>query len=282
MATKEKLTSTRHNEGPKETQKATWTPTKPHSKNGGGTRRGLNRESAVLDYQPLVHRLCRRFSGYGEPMDDLLQVGTIGLIKAIAKFDASRGNSFITYAVPVIVGEIKNYLRDNGWAVKMPRKLQTHRLAVQRAVGSLGHKLGRAPTVPELAEETDLSQEQVMDTFGVENYGRPLSLHTEYKNGDGSSESYLIDRVGSWDPEFETLMDKLDLDNSFRCLGKREKTIIYLKFYGGLTQMEIAGRLHISQMHVSRLQRRALGKLRDVMDRARSEPTTLQQVRAGG
>ena len=282
MATKERLTSTRQHEGPTETQKAIWAPRSRHTNNGGAKRPPLNRESAVLDYQPLVHRLCRRFSGYGEPMDDLLQVGTIGLIKAIAKFDASRGNSFITYAVPVIVGEIKNYLRDNGWAVKMPRKLQTHRLAVQRAVGSLGHKLGRAPTVPELAEETDLSQEQVMDTFGVENYGRPLSLHTEYKNGDGSSESYLIDRVGSWDPEFETLMDKLDLDNSFRCLGKREKTIIYLKFYGGLTQMEIAGRLHISQMHVSRLQRRALGKLRDVMDRARSEPTTLQQVRAGG
>ena len=282
MTTKERLTSTRQHEGRQETQESIAPPGAVHTNNGGAKRRPLNRESAVLDYQPLVHRLCRRFSGYGEPMDDLLQVGTIGLIKAIAKFDASRGNSFITYAVPVIVGEIKNYLRDNGWAVKMPRKLQSHRLAVQRAGGSLGHSLGRAPTVLEIAEETELSQEQVMDTFGVENYGRPLSLHTEYKNGDGSSETYLIDRVGSWDPEFETLMDKLDLDNSFRCLGKRERTIIYLKFYGGLTQMEIAGRLHISQMHVSRLQRRALGKLRDVMDRSRSAPTPGQQVLAGG
>lgn len=282
MTTKERLTSTRQHEGRQETQEAIGPPGAVHTNNGGAKRRPLNRESAVLDYQPLVHRLCRRFSGYGEPMDDLLQVGTIGLIKAIAKFDASRGNSFITYAVPVIVGEIKNYLRDNGWAVKMPRKLQSHRLAVQRAVGSLGHSLGRAPTVLEIAEETELSQEQVMDTFGVENYGRPLSLHTEYKNGDGSSDTYLIDRVGSWDPEFETLMDKLDLDNSFRCLGKRERTIIYLKFYGGLTQMEIAGRLHISQMHVSRLQRRALGKLRDVMDRSRSAPTPTRQVQAGG
>ena len=282
MTTKERLTSTRQHEGRQETQEAIGPPGAVHTNNGGTKQRALNRESAVLDYQPLVHRLCRRFSGYGEPMDDLLQVGTIGLIKAIAKFDAARGNSFITYAVPVIVGEIKNYLRDNGWAVKMPRKLQSHRLAVQRAVGSLGHSLGRAPTVPELAEETDLSQEQIVDTFGVENYGRPLSLHTEYKNGDGSSDTYLIDRVGSWDPEFETLMDKLDLDNSFRCLGKREMTIIYLKFYGGLTQMEIAGRLHISQMHVSRLQRRALGKLRDVMDRSRSAPTPGQQVQAGG
>ena len=286
MTTTERLTSTRQHQGPKETQKETqkaiWPPRAVHTNNGGAKRRPLNRESVVLDYQPLVRRLCRRFSGYGEPMDDLLQVGSIGLIKAIAKFDASRGNSFITYAVPVIVGEIKNYLRDNGWAVKMPRKLQSHRLAVQRAVGSLGHRLGRAPTVLELAEETDLSQEQVMDTFGVENYGRPLSLHTEYKNGDGSSETYLIDRVGGWDPEFETLMDKLELDNSFRCLGKRERTIIYLKFYGGLTQMEIAGRLHISQMHVSRLQRRALGKLRDAMDRSRSELTPSRQVQAGG
>ena len=275
MATKERLTSTRQHEGPpgrsKNTRQSNWGPTPLPSKNGGPKQRVLNRESAVLDYQPLVHRLCRRFSGYGEPLDDLLQVGTIGLIKAIAKFDATRGNSFITYAAPVIVGEIKNYLRDNGWAVKMPRKLQSNRLAVRRAVGSLGQRLSRPPTVSELAEETDLSHEQVIDTFGVENYGRPLSLHTEYKNGDGSSDTYLIDRVGNWDPEFDTSIDKLDLDNSFRCLGKREKTIIYLKFYGGLTQMEIAGRLHISQMHVSRLQRRALGKLRDAMKRARSD-----------
>lgn len=296
MATKETLTSTRHLDGSPEgslngSRGKGESPTALPSKNGGNgrsaangsaKRRPLNRESAVLDYQPLVRRLCRRFSGYGEPLDDLLQVGTIGLIKAIAKFDADRGNSFITYAVPVIVGEIKNYLRDNGWAVKMPRKLQSNRLAVQRAAGSLGHKLSRPPTVSELAEETDLSHEQVMDTFGVENYGRPLSLQTEYKHGDGSSDTYLIDRVGRWDPEFETSIDKIDLDNSFRCLGKREKTIIYLKFYGGLTQMEIAGRLNISQMHVSRLQRRALSKLRDAMDRARSDSTSRRQVHFGG
>ena len=165
----------------------------------------------------------------------------------------TRGNSFITYAAPVIVGEIKNYLRDNGWAVKMPTE------ASEQPVGSAasgrrvsGTRLSRPPTVSELAEETDLSHEQVIDTFGVENYGRPLSLHTEYKNGDGSSDTYLIDRVGNWDPEFDTSIDKLDLDNSFRCLGKREKTIIYLKFYGGLTQMEIAGRLqHISDARIS-------------------------------
>ena len=284
MATKERLTSTRRQGGPQDTKETAWTPKTLtlHSKNGIGKPSGLNRESAVLDYQPLVRRLCRRFSGFGEPLDDLLQVGTIGLIKAIAKFDASRGNTFITYAVPVIVGEIKNYLRDNGWAVKMPRKLQSHRLAVQRAVGSLGHRLSRAPTVPEITEETGLSHEQVMDTFGVENFGRPLSLQTEYKNGDGSSDSYLIDRVGSWDPEFEASIDKIDLDKSFGSLGKREKTIIYLKFYGGLTQMEIAGRMHISQMHVSRLQRRALGKLRDAMNRVPRETPPRQQVKAGG
>lgn len=104
MVTENKLTSTRHDERSKTTKDAVWTHKTPHSKNGVAKRRELNRETAVLDYQPLVHRLCRRFSGFGEPPDDLLQVGTIGLIKAIAKFDAARGNSFITYAVPVIVG----------------------------------------------------------------------------------------------------------------------------------------------------------------------------------
>jgi len=214
----------------------------------------------------LVHRLCRRFMGSGEPLEDLVQVGSIGLLKAVQKFDPSRGVRFTTYAVPVIVGEIKNYLRDHGWAVKVPRKLQRQKLAVHRAVESLGHELGRSPTIQEIADATGFTQEEVFDTFEVVNYGRPLSLDAEYDGSGGGNGrrdvSSLLDYLGSEDPQFGKLSNRMDLINTFGCLNNREKTIIYLKFYGGLSQTEIAKRLGISQMHVSRLQRHALNKLR--------------------
>ena len=134
------------------------------------------RESLVENHLPLVRRLCMRFRHVGEPMDDLVQIGSVGLLKAIDKFDPQRGFSFMTYAVPVIVGEIKNYLRDHGWAVKVPRRLQKNKLAVHRAADGLTQVLGRSPTVAEIATATDLTQEEVYDTFEVGAYGRPLSL----------------------------------------------------------------------------------------------------------
>jgi RNA polymerase sigma-B factor len=209
-----------------------------------------------------VRRLCWRFRQIGEPLEDLVQVGSVGLLKAIDKFDTERGVSFTTYAVPVIVGEIKNYLRDHGWAVKIPRKLQTHRLAVQRAVEGLGQNLGRWPTVEEIAQVTKLTHEEVYDTFELATQGSPLSLDREYP-GNGSKETYkLADTIGYDDPEFDRLSDHIDLANTLSCLNKREKIIIHWKFYADLSQAEIARRLGISQMHVSRLQREALSKLR--------------------
>ncbi len=185
------------------------------------------------------------------------------MLKASKKFDPDRGISFITYAVPVIVGEVKNYLRDHGWAVKVPRKIQKQKLAVQRAVESLGHTLGRSPTFSEIAEATEISEAEVFDTFEVGNYGRPLSLDAEY-DGNGSKDvSTVLDYIGAEDPRFEKLGDRMDLGQTFSCLTKREKAIIYMKFYVGLSQTEIAKRIGISQMHVSRLQRHALGLLRE-------------------
>ena len=221
------------------------------------------RDRLVASHLPLVHRLCRRFRDCGEPLEDLVQVGSIGLLKAAKKYDPDRGFSFITYAVPVIVGEIKNYLRDHGWAVKVPRKVQKQKLAVQRAVEKLGHTLGRSPTIMEIAEATGLSQEEVFDTFEVGNYGKPLSLDAEY-DGSGSRDiSTLLDFLGTEDPQFDRLGDRIDLINTIECLTRREKNIIYMKFYVGLSQTEIAKRLGISQMHVSRLQRIALSKLKE-------------------
>ena len=198
-------------------------------------------------------------------MEDLVQIGSVGLLKAIDKYDSTRGISFTTYAVPVIVGEIKNYLRDHGWAVKVPRKLQTQRLAVQRAIESLGHRLGRSPTVSEIATAAELTQEEVYDTLEVGNYSSPLSLEAEYSGNGASDVSSLLDFVGSEDPEYDKLSNRVDLTSTLSCLDRREKTIISLKFYTGLSQAEIAKRLGISQMHVSRLQRDALGKLREAL-----------------
>ena len=220
------------------------------------------RDRLVEDHLALVYRLCRRFVNCGEPREDLAQVGTIGLMKAIEKYDSTRGISFTTYAVPVIVGEIKNYLRDHGWAVKVPRKLQRQKLAVHRAVDALGQSLGRAPTIQEIAETTEFSEEEVFDTFEVVNYARPMSLDAEFTNNGGNEGTSLIDRVGGEDPQFERLSDVMDLINTLGCLDKREKTVLYLKYYADLPQTEIGRRLGISQMHVSRVQRSALSKLR--------------------
>ena len=170
------------------------------------------RDRLVEHHLPLVRRLCKRFRDCGEPLEDLIQIGTIGLIKAVEKFDPSRGFSFITYAVPVIVGEIKNFLRDHGWAVKVPRKLQKQKLMVQRAVETLTQTRGRSPTVQEIAEATDLTQEEIFGTFELVNYGRPLSLDEEYGGTGGDGVSSLVEYVGSEDPQFDKLSDRIDLN----------------------------------------------------------------------
>ncbi len=224
-----------------------------------------SRERLVEDHLPLVRRLCRRFNHSGEPLEDLFQVGTIGLLKAIEKYNPSRGDNFVAFAVPKIVGEIKNYFRDHGWAVKVPRKLQRQKMVVGRTVESLTQQLGHMPTIPEIAQATGFSEEEVYDTFEVDKCGKPLSLEAEY-NGDGTGESSsLMDYLTSEDAEFEKLTDRIALADAFRSLNKREKTIIDLKFYKGLTQANIAEHLRISQMHVSRLQRNALTKLKQIL-----------------
>ena len=200
-------------------------------------------------------------------MEDLIQVGTVGLLKAAARYDPELGNSFAAYAIPVIVGEIKNYFRDHGWAVKIPRKLQRQKLAVGRAVDVLTQEFGRSPTVNEIAEATGFSEDEVYQTFEVELYGRPVSLDTEYDSGESEGTSTVLDYVGTVDPQLEALPNRLDLAGALSSLDEREKTIIYLYYYKDLSQTEIAKRLALSQMHVSRLQRGALGKLeRELID----------------
>ena len=219
------------------------------------------RDCLVIDHLPLVHRLCRRFRSSGEPLEDLVQVGNLGLVKAAEKYDAGRGTAFAAFAVPVIVGEIKNYFRDHGWSVRIPRKLQKQKILVDKTADQLVQSLGRSPTVQEIAGATELTDEQVYDTFEVAMCGKPLSLDTEHLNASNDSTT-LLDYLGSEDPQFDRVDDRLRLTSSLHQLAPRERAIIDLRFYSGLSQTQIAQRLGISQMHVSRLQRAALSKLR--------------------
>jgi len=220
-----------------------------------------DRDFLVLKHTGLVRRLCGRYRNSGEPMEDLIQVGTVGLLKAATKFDPELGNSFAAYAIPVIVGEIKNYFRDHGWAVKVPRKLQRQKFAVGRVIESLTQELGRAPTVTEIARATEFSEDEVFHTFEVELYGKPVSLDAKYDLGESDGTSTVLDYVGKVDSDLESLPNRLDLTKALNCLDKREQSIIYLYYFKDLSQTEIAKRLSLSQMHVSRLQRGALGKL---------------------
>jgi len=220
------------------------------------------RDLLVGEHLPLVVRLCRRFQHLGEPMDDLIQVGTIGLIKAIDKYDPQRGTKLASFAIPVVVGEIKNYFRDHGWAVKLPRKLQRHRLLVDRTVERLTQQLGRSPTVPEVGRAADMSDDEVYEAMEVERYGKPLSLDAHYDRDDGQEPATILDYLGEEDPDLAGLADRIDLKDAIIGVDPREQEILYLKFYSGLSQSAIAQRLGISQMHVSRLQRNALAKLK--------------------
>ncbi len=220
------------------------------------------RDRMAREHLPLVTRLCERYRYSGVAMEDLVQVGSLGLLKAVDKFDPQRGTKLSTFAIPVIMGEIKNYFRDHGWAVKLPRKLQQQKLAVTKAVEELNQVVGRSPTISEIAAATGFSEDVVHDTFEAGRYGNVLSLEARRERSDSGDSTSAIDNIGSDDPTFDQLTDRIDLTNTLGCLSERETTIISLKFFSGLSQAEIGGRMGISQMHVSRLQRHALEKLR--------------------
>lgn len=220
------------------------------------------REDLVVLHLNLVRYLAVRFANRGEPLDDLIQVGTVGLINAIDRFDIDRKVEFTTYATPTIVGEIKRYFRDKGWAVKVPRRLQELNLAVNRAVERLTVKLGRPATVTDLAASLDATEEEIIEAQELGQAYNLLSLDSELATDADKKSSTLLDHLGQEDVELELLEDRANLERAFVALDKRERIIIFLRFYQNLSQTEIAQRLGVSQMHVSRMQQRALGKLK--------------------
>jgi RNA polymerase sigma-B factor len=223
-------------------------------------RRSALRDALVELHLPLVEHLARRFRNRGEPLDDLIQVATIGLIKSVDRFEVDRGVEFSTYATPTIVGEIKRHFRDRGWAVRVPRRLQELRLHLSSATAELSQQLGRAPTVHELAERLGRSEEEVLEGLESANAYSTLSLDVP-EQGEGDSPA-VVDSLGSEDEALEGVEYRESLKPLLERLPPREKRILMLRFFGGMTQSQIASELGISQMHVSRLLARTLAKLR--------------------
>lgn len=229
------------------------------------TRDPALREQLILLHMNLVRFLARKYAGRGEPLEDLIQVGTIGLINAIDRFDPTRGIRFATYATPTIVGEIRRYFRDRGWALKVPRRLQEISLAASRAADSLTQSLERPPTFKEIAAAIGSTEEETIEALELGAIYEPASLEAELEQDQEESHAVLGDYVGQEDKEIAALELRSRLHDALRRLSPRERAIIELRFFGGLPQVEVAKRLKVSQMHVSRLQHRALVKLRELV-----------------
>jgi RNA polymerase sigma-B factor len=220
------------------------------------------REQLIEQYMSLVRSLARRYSYRGEQLDDLVQIGAIGLIKAIDRFDLERGVELTTYATPNIIGEIKRHFRDKGWSVRVPRGLQELNVKVSKLIEQLTVQLGRSPTIPELAKAAGVEEEQVLEALES---GRAYSS-VSLSGGGGNDEDGELDpleSLGTIEHEYEVAEDRAVLAPGFQVLDERERKILHLRFFSGLTQSQIAAEIGISQMHVSRLIRRSLEKIRE-------------------
>jgi len=214
----------------------------------------------IEQYMSLVRSLARRYSYRGEQLEDLVQIGAIGLIKAIDRFELARGVEFPTFAMPTIVGEIKRFFRDTSWSVRVPRRLQELRLDLAKAGDELAQQLDRAPTVAELAERLDLSKDEVVEGMAASNAYTASSLDAQPEEDD--AEGALADRIGYEDHGLEGIEYVESLKPLIAELPPRDRKILSLRFVAGLTQSEIGDELGISQMHVSRLLSRTLVRLR--------------------
>jgi RNA polymerase sigma-B factor len=220
------------------------------------------REQLVNAYHDFVYFLARKFQNRGEPLDDIVQVGYLGLIKAIERFDPDLGFEFTTFATLTVAGEIKRHFRDKGTAIRFPRRLQELHQSVVRVNEQMKNELGREPTVAELAERLGVTPDDVTEAMEIGPAYVPLSLDQPVASGDGQDSRAIAEQIGSADPELDRVEMRDVLDRAMEHLTPRERAIMAMRFYEQMSQSEIARRLGISQMHVSRLQRAALEQLR--------------------
>jgi RNA polymerase sigma-B factor len=216
------------------------------------------REELVRLFYPLVEYLARRFRSRGEPLDDLTQVASIGLIKAIDRFEPERGVKFSTYAVPTIIGELKRHFRDTGWAMRVPRRLQERALLLRTVVSDAYQELGRSPTIAEIGTRANLTDEEVLEAMETMHAHSVESLDAPIDEDENSS----MQTLGSEDETLELLEGWANVAPLLRTLPERERLLLYYRFVAGMPQSQIAQKLGISQMHVSRLLARTLQMLR--------------------
>jgi RNA polymerase sigma-B factor len=224
------------------------------------------RDPAVLEelverFMPLAKKLAGRYGGGAEAYDDLLQVASIGLVNAITRFDPDRGFTFATFAVPTILGEMRRHFRDRGWSVRVPRDLQERNLEVENALAELPTRLGRAPTISEVAEHLDLTDEEVLEAMEAGGAHHARSFDVMPKDGDDDRPA-LADVIGAEEPGYETVEYGAAIAPVLAALSERERRILHLRFVEDRTQSEIAREIGVSQMHVSRILRATLRRLR--------------------
>jgi RNA polymerase sigma-B factor len=229
------------------------------------TRDPKIRDHLVLMHQNLVRFLAGKFANRGEALEDLVQVGVIGLINAIDRFDPERGTKFSTYATPTIVGEIRRHFRDKAWSLKVPRRLQELNLAANKAAERLGQRLGRPPTIQDIANEVGASEEETLEAIELGNAYDTVSLDSKLAHEGESAPLTLAEFIGDLDGSLQNIETYGDLKQAMECLEPREKAIIYYRFFKDMSQTEVAKRLNISQMHVSRLQQKALKRLKELL-----------------
>lgn len=216
------------------------------------------RTAIIEQCLPIADNIAKRYRGRGQPHDDLVQVARVGLINAVNRFDLEKGADFLSYAVPTIVGEVRKHFRDRSWGVHVPRSLQEKHLALKKAIPSLTQRLGREPTVEELANELDVDPEEVGTVVAVGDSYRTSSIDAE-KDGEGAS---LVDVLGGYDDAIDAIDNHHTLRPALLTLPERQRTILLYRFFGELTQSEIAEKIGISQMHVSRMLTQSLRTLR--------------------
>jgi RNA polymerase sigma-B factor len=223
------------------------------------------RDDLIERFLPLARQLARRYQRANEPLDDLIQVASIGLVKAVDRFDLDRGVAFSSYAVPTILGELKRYFRDSGWAVHVPRGIQERAMQVDRTIKDLAGKLGRSPSVTEVAEQIDAPIEEVLAAMEAAQAYEAISLEQQRGGGDTEGDTYA-DTIGSDDERFELVEYGAAIAPTLNALPPRDRLVLHLRFVEDLTQSQIAERIGVSQMQVSRLIRRALARLRTVAE----------------
>ena len=227
------------------------------------TRDENAREELVRRFLPFARSLAMRYSGGVEPSDDLFQVASLGLVSALERYDPERGVPFAAFAGPTILGELRRHFRDRVWTLRVPRGLQESIRSVDGAIADLSHELERSPTVAEIAAQLELSEADVLEALEASGARRIVSLDRPTTGSEPGDEAPMAERIGGEDPGFELVEDRAALDAGAQVLDETEREVLRLRFAEDLTQSKIAERVGYSQMHVSRILRRALRKLRD-------------------